>query len=455
MNKKRIFAVIVVISIIFTALFGFVIQERGKPKHGYKVPCEVSPTFAASSGEWIGVLIDNDITYTDGAHNIVPYDIDGDGKIELIANSYRSDSLIFYKYNGNPHNTSNWTRYVIDPNVVKEKPTGVAEVIKSVIRRLLKRFISGAHYVEIADINGDGRDDLIVAADAQDEDIVAYLAPENRSNTSAWRRHTLYDDGNPGRRCYQICAGDIDGDGDVDIVFSTKTDHDIGWLKNNGSADNWQRIWITQSLDIVAGLGVADFNNDGRTDIISSSHAIDVSNASAILFQHGGLPNITSNWTQTVIQAGTSGSIWIIDMDGDGDGDGNKDVLITGTSDNVSWDTIYLLENPYPLSIETTWNKYKINMPSFDVDGRQVRGGDIDEDGDMDIVVADQDGDRVIWFENNGTTFYENWEEHIVDQSSTYLGWCHAVGFGDIDGDGDLDIAVAAAGSNIFLYYYR
>ena len=44
------------------------------------------------------MLIDAAIDYTDGAHNIEPYDIDGDGRLELIANSYRSDALMTYRY---------------------------------------------------------------------------------------------------------------------------------------------------------------------------------------------------------------------------------------------------------------------------------------------------------------------------------------------------------------------
>jgi hypothetical protein len=86
-------------------------------------------------------------------------------------------------------------------------------------------------------------------------------------------------------------------------------------------------------------------------------------------------------------------------------------------------------------------------------DFREIDVGDIDLDGDPDIVVADEAQNAVVWYENPGATFRAGWSEHVVDQSDVYLRWCHCVRLADIDRDGDLDIAVAAAASNTFLLY--
>jgi len=136
----------------------------------------------------------------------------------------------------------------------------------------------------------------------------------------------------------------------------------------------------------------------------------------------------------------------IIDIDGDRD----KDIIAANHQGFV-----YLLENPHPEALERTWNVYRVAIGATDsaTDLREIDSGDIDGDGDLDIVVADEGGHRVIWYENDGLTLYDGWKVHIVDSSEHYLRWCHDVKLGDIDGDGDLDIAVAAAASNVFVLY--
>ncbi|GAG03473.1 unnamed protein product, partial [marine sediment metagenome] len=82
----------------------------------------------------------------------IPYDIDGDGKVELIANSYRTDALILYKYDDGPHSSLNWSRYVIDSSVGGGNPRRpIIKFIKSTLKeKLLGGFTGGAHYTAIA-----------------------------------------------------------------------------------------------------------------------------------------------------------------------------------------------------------------------------------------------------------------------------------------------------------------
>lgn len=90
-------------------------------------------------------LIDGNIKYTDGAHNIVAYEIDGDGNVELVANSYRTDALVLYRHDGDPHDSLNWSRYAIDPSVGGSSPT--TAIIKS-IKFTLKEELLRAFAVE-------------------------------------------------------------------------------------------------------------------------------------------------------------------------------------------------------------------------------------------------------------------------------------------------------------------
>lgn len=458
MSKNRAWAIVIAIAILFTtglAYTGYKFYgayksiQLAQTIYGYKSPSKglVSPTF--TRGKWMGVLIDDNIEYTDGAHNIIPYDIDGDGKVELIANSYRTDALILYKYRDVPHSSLNWSRYVIDRSVgggSAGRP--VIKFIKSMLKeKLLGGFTSGAHYTAIADLNNDSRNDLIVAGDYRKYDIVWYEAPKDITDISAWRKHIIYQ--NNSHRVYHIEIGDIDGDGDQDVVFASKTDNGLGWLENSGPSIDWRMTWIDDNCTRSFNVRVADLDRDGQNDVIASED--DTPKGGTLHFySYSGDPRIQRNWTDRSIAnfpAGEGISVFeIADIDGDGDLD-----IVTGNHQG----DVYVLENPYPNNVVygQEWNRYKVSHSYASV--REIDIGDIDRDGDSDIVVADASKNMVIWFENSGVTFYENWKRHVVDHSNDYLRWCHSVELGDVDGDGDLDIAVAAAGSNVFLLYFN
>ena len=48
--------------------------ELSNIKFGYKTQCENIPSNIFKRGLWDGLIIDNNYLYTDGAHNIIPYD---------------------------------------------------------------------------------------------------------------------------------------------------------------------------------------------------------------------------------------------------------------------------------------------------------------------------------------------------------------------------------------------
>lgn len=459
MAKKRKFVTIIIITIMGVGL-GYIGHrfykvhkniEVKKKKFGYKIPCKNLLTSVFKRAKWKGILIDADISFTDGAHNIVPYDLLNDGKIELIANSYRSDTLMFYRYEGNPQDPTNWSRYVIDSSVgggIPRRP--IIKFVKSMIKeKLLGDFESGAHYTAIADMNGDNRDDLIVACDFKRYDVVWYEALKDITNISYWKKHIIHKNDSYGT--YHVETGDIDSDGDQDVVFTTKNDNSIGWLKNNGSSSEWPVTWIDNNCLRCFYARVADIDKDGQSDVIATQDD-SINGGKLHLYIYSNNPMLKKNWVDYAIAnfpAGHGVSIFeVIDIDSDGDLD-----IVAGNHQG----DVYILENTCPDNIYGEWNRYKVNNYTVKAghDFREMDIGDIDKDGDLDIIVADEGKNMVMWFENNGSTFYENWKGHVIDKSDQYLRWCHSVKLGDIDGDGDLDVAVAAAGSNTFLIYFN
>ncbi|MEM7034377.1 MAG: FG-GAP-like repeat-containing protein, partial [Chloroflexota bacterium] len=83
--------------------------------------------------------------------------------------------------------------------------------------------------------------------------------------------------------------------------------------------------------------------------------------------------------------------------------------------------------NPFP-----TWSGGDGDL------SEEVAWGDVDGDGDLDLAIANNEGNVKVYFNENGilqTSVNQIWE--------STGGWNHeSVAWGDIDGDGDLDLAI-------------
>ncbi|MBN1540420.1 MAG: VCBS repeat-containing protein, partial [Candidatus Thermoplasmatota archaeon] len=100
-------------------------------------------------------------------------------------------------------------------------------------------------------------------------------------------------------------------------------------------------------------------------------------------------------------------------------------------------------------------SNYKImaDPSSVSMTGYAMEHGDIDGDGDTDIVVSDTKNYRIIWFENPNSTSGK-WNVHTVYSGSTYIYNVYSIDVGDMDGDGDLDV-VATSYSRYYVMYIR
>lgn len=416
---------------------------------GYATPCSDLPPPVFETEGWTGVLLDADTTHTDGAHNVVFCDIDRDGQVEVVANSFRSDSLMLYRRNPDKHASLQWTRYVIDPDVGDGIPaTPVYAFAQSLVKEgLLGGFTGGAHYTAIDDLNGDGLLDLIVAGDLKKCDVVWYEAPEQSWEMSSWKRHAVYR--NNSHRTYQVETGDIDGDDDPDIVLATKTDNSLGWLQNNGLSGNWRMTWIHTNYTRCFYARVADVDNDGRNDVVATQDTA-AQGGKLYRFTYSTDPCRQEDWTADVIAAFPPGHGASVFEVRDFDQDDDVDIFVANHEGDV-----FLVRNLGREGRPEKWSVHRLNEWDSHQghDFRELDVGDIDGDGDLDVVVADERLNLVLWLENPGDGEQGCWPSHIVDRSRHYLGWCHCVDLGDADGDGDLDIAVASCGGNAFLIY--
>jgi hypothetical protein len=105
---------------------------------------------------------------------------------------------------------------------------------------------------------------------------------------------------------------------------------------------------------------------------------------------------------------------------GDVNRDGQIDVLAAGTDGNIFW-----YEAP-------SWKKHTIATQGGGW-STEAQVGDIDLDGDNDLVISDwYQNKRIVWFENVGN---DRWTLHPIGGPHA-----HDVKLADLDNDGDLDV---------------
>ncbi|MDZ4717563.1 MAG: VCBS repeat-containing protein [Roseiflexaceae bacterium] len=118
----------------------------------------------------------------------------------------------------------------------------------------------GATNIQVADVNGDGRNDFI-AARGHGRGIVWYEAPN-------WTPHQI----NPNLiGPHSLAIADIDGDGDIDAVTCAKESMIVAWFENDGKGNfTTHHIYEAQSA---YDIRLVDMDKDGDLDVLVAGQA--------------------------------------------------------------------------------------------------------------------------------------------------------------------------------------
>ena len=234
-------------------------------------------------------------------------------------------------------------------------------------------------YIDLADLNGDGSMDVLVSA-REDSKVVWYINDGNGN----FSPENVITATNFGQDADKVQAADIDGDGDMDVVFALGDQSKLVWFENlNGQGVFSSEKIISNTAIGVYEFDIGDLDGDGDLDIVCNSSTT-------------GFPS----WFKNIDGMGNFGSeipidnigtfnIVISDIDGDGDNDLLKRELINSTV-TLSW-----LDNVDGMGI--FFQRQLISSLS-DPSGMFLI--DIDNDYDNDILVSYVGEGKVGWFEN-------------------------------------------------------
>ncbi len=123
---------------------------------------------------------------------------------------------------------------------------------------------------------------------------------------------------------------------------------------------------------------------------------------------------------------------------GDVDGDGDMDLLVA-----MEFTPNRLLVND---GTGRFADESEARLPRTAFDSEEIALADFDRDGDLDAVIACEDDQRKSYFQNDGKGVFADVSDRLA-QTATSNG----VEAGDYDGDGDLDLALANAGPDVLL----
>jgi PKD repeat protein len=227
--------------------------------------------------------------------------------------------------------------------------------------------------------------------------------------------------------------GDYDNDGDLDLFVASDGNNFL--YANNG--DGTFEL-ITQSIVVSDGgdsYGATwgDYDNDGDLDLFVAN------DGNNFLYANNGNNTFTKITDGAIVNDGgvSSGCAW-----GDYDNDGDLDLYVTNLGFE-SGENDFLYRNNGDRSFVKITDAVE-NTGAFSTGCNWV---DIDNDGDLDLFVTTEFGGNLLYANNGDATFTRITQGDIVNDR----GESYGASWGDYDNDGDLDVIVANDGFN-FLY---
>jgi hypothetical protein len=259
--------------------------------------------------------------------------------------------------------------------------------------------------VVAADINGDGKPDLICGS------FNAHTLFVLTNNGSGG--FTLASTPAVGNGAISLAVADVNGDGRLDLVSANSDDNTLSVLTNNGSGGFVPASTLAVGSDPTS-VAAADVNGDGKVDLICANQR---GNTLSVLTNNG-----SGGFALASLLAVGNSPASVVAMDVNGDG--KPDLVCANYQDG----TLSVLTNDGSGSFALASTQTVGSLPVF------LEGADVNGDGKVDLICANLGGNTLSVLTNNGSGGFALASLLAVGNGP------NSIAAADVNGDGHLDL---------------
>ena len=374
---------------------------------GGTVARQVYQFTAATSGTGRGFFLDTARVGTTATRDQVLGDLDNDGDLDLLTTGALFGCQVFLN--------DGTGKYTFKTGFLSgEVPAGLV----------------------LTDVNQDGYLDVLTG-DSKN----SLLAVRLNDGTGDFSLPTSgYQNAPVGAGPASIATGDVDGDGDLDFVTANTVGNSASvWL--NSGTNLTSGFYFNTKYTVSMGSGptavaLADIDNDGDLDLLTTNAGTSANPLGEVHVSRNSGTGTFAAYTAVAVGLQPS-ELALADLDSDGDLD-----LLTANAGGASV-SVRLNSGTGSFGGTTTLPLPAGSTPSG------LRTGDVDADGDLDLVVAQGNGGRVFTYLNTAGSFAAQGRALRLSRDATLAAI--GVTLGDVDGDGDLDVVTSDDRGNVVL----